>query len=303
MSVPRVEMAAAGPQVSRLVAGVMRLVEWNLTPDERVAWIEACLAMGITTFDHADIYGDYRCEQLFGDALGLHPSLRGRMELVSKCGIKLVSERRPAHQLKYYDTSPGHIVASVERSLQNLHTDYLDLLLIHRPDPLLNPDKVAEAFRKLHQDGKVLHFGVSNFSPSQFDLLASYLDRPLVTNQVEISLLHPRALDDGTLDQCQKLRIAPMAWSPMGGGRLFRSTDNQARQLRLFLQAIGEELGGASVAQVALAWLLRLPAGIVPVLGSGRIERLREAAATMALHLTREQWFSILRAVTGQDVP
>jgi predicted oxidoreductase len=303
MSVPRIELAAGGPQVSRLVAGVMRLVEWDLTPAERVAWIQACLAMGITTFDHADIYGDYRCEQLFGEALTLDPSLRGRMQLVTKCGIKLVSERRPAHQLKHYDTSPGHIVASVERSLQNLHTDHVDLLLIHRPDPLMNPAELVEAFQKLHQDGKVLYFGVSNFSPSQFDLLSSCLDRPLVTNQVEISLLQPQALYDGTLDQCRQQRIAPMAWSPLGGGRLFRGRDGRTRQLRLFLQAVGEELGEASVAQVALAWLLRHPADIVPVLGSGRVERLREAAAATNLHLGREQWFSILRAATGRDVP
>lgn len=303
MSVPRVELAAGGPQISRLVAGVMRLAEWDLTPGERVAWIEACLAMGITTFDHADIYGDYRCEELFGEALALDPALRARMQLVTKCGIKLVSERRPAHQLKSYDTGPGHIVASVERSLQNLHTDYVDLLLIHRPDPLMNPAEVAEAFQKLHQDGQVLHFGVSNFSPSQFDLLSSYLDRPLVTNQIEVSLLHLQALYDGALDQCQQRRIVPMAWSPLGGGRLFHSAAEQTRQLRLFLQAVGEELGGASVAQVALAWLLRHPAGIVPVLGSGRVERLREAADAAALHLTREQWFAILRAAAGRDVP
>lgn len=303
IDVPQVRLAAEGPRFSRLVAGVMRLANWQLDPAGRLAWIEQCLALGVTTFDHADIYGDYNCEQLFGEALALRPALRDQLELVAKCGIKLVSAGRPDHTLKHYDSSAAHIIASVERSLRLLQTDRVDLLLIHRPDPLLDPAEVADAFDRLWLAGKVLHFGVSNFSPAQFDLLASYMDRPLVTNQIEVSVLQLQALSDGTLDQCQRLRIAPMAWSPLGGGRLFRAGDDRAQRLRLALQAVGNELGGASEAQVALAWLLRHPAGILPVLGSGRIDRLQEAAAATALTLSREQWFSILRASAGQDVP
>ena len=233
----------------------------------------------------------------------MQPALRDRLQVVTKCGIKLVSTHRPEHTLKHYDTSAAHIIASVERSLRLLHTDRVDLLLIHRPDPLLDPAEVADAFRRLWQAGKVLHFGVSNFSPAQFGLLASYVDRPLVTNQVEVSVLQLQALGDGTLDQCRRLRVAPMAWSPLGGGRLFREGDERAQRLRLALRAVGNELGGVSESQVALAWLLRHPAGILPVLGSGRIERMQEAVAAAALTLTREQWFSILRASAGHDIP
>lgn len=211
MAVSQTNLAKGGPRCSRLVAGLWRLASWGLRDAELLDLIHACLDLGITTFDHADIYGGYTNEELFGRALALEPALRERMQLVTKCGIKLVSAHRPAHTFHCYDTSQAHIVASVENSLRLLGTDCLDLLLIHRPDPLLDADEMAEAFAALRQAGKVLHFGVSNFTPWQFDLLASRLDFPLVTNQVEVSVLHLETLHDGTLDQCQRLGIAPMA--------------------------------------------------------------------------------------------
>jgi predicted oxidoreductase len=225
------------------------------------------------------------------------------MQLVTKCGIKLVSERRPAHGLKHYDTSRAHIVASVENSLRALHTDRLDLLLIHRPDPLLDADEVARAFAELRQAGKVLHFGVSNFTPGQFELLASRLEFPLVTNQVELSVMHLDALHDGTADQCQRLGIAPMAWSPLGGGRLFRADGEQAVRVRRALETVGEALGGATADQVALAWILRHPARFLPILGTGRLDRIRRAAEAEGLALSREQWFTIWTASAGHEVP
>ena len=156
--------------------------------------------MGITTFDHADVYGGYTCEEIFGGALGKMASLRQEIQIVSKCGIKLVSENRPKHNIKSYDTSRSHIIASVENSLKALQTDYLDLLLIHRPDPLISADEIAEAFTELWEDGKVLHFGVSNFTNHQFSLIDSRLTEfDLVTNQIEFSVLHPAPMYDGTL--------------------------------------------------------------------------------------------------------
>jgi predicted oxidoreductase len=303
MTVSRISIAKDGPLFSRLALGLWRLAGWGLSDAQLLDLIHACLDMGITTFDHADIYGDYACEGLFGRALALEPALRNKMQLVTKCGIKLVSANHPAHTIKHYDTSRDHIVASVETSLRMLRTDHLDLLLIHRPDPLLDPDEVAEAFAELRRAGKVLHFGVSNFAPSQFEVLASRLDFPLVTNQVEISVLHMAALHDGTLDQCQRLGIAPMAWSPLGGGRLFHGRDAQADRLRRALSAVGEALGGASPDQVALAWLLRHPARIIPVLGTGKVERIRQAVQAENLQLTRQQWFAIWSASEGADVP
>jgi predicted oxidoreductase len=191
----------------------------------------------------------------------------------------------------------------VDNSLRELSCGYLDLLLIHRPDPLMDADEVASAFCALRASGKVRHFGVSNFGPSQLELLASRLDFPLVTNQIEISVLKLDAMLDSTLDQCQRLRIAPMAWSPLGGGRLFDGEEERLVRVRTALSSVVEEIDGASLDQAALAFLLTHPARIVPVVGSGKIERLRAAAAADAMRLTRQQWFSIWRASTGADVP
>lgn len=302
MSVPRVQLTAQGPELSQLALGLWRLPEWGLSAGELADRIESCLDLGITTFDHADIYGDYTCEGLFGEALGRRPGLRDRLELVTKCGIKLVSERRPGHQLKHYDTGRRHILESVETSLRQLRTDRIDLLLLHRPDPLLDADEVAAAFTELRQAGKVRQFGVSNFSAAQFDALAARLPLPLVTHQIEISLLELGAWGNGTLDQCQRLGIAPMAWSPLAAGRLFDDWDERTRRLRRALVTVAGELD-AEPDQVALAWLLAHPAGIVPILGSGKEHRLRAAAAACGLELDRQQWFRLWTTSTGAQVP
>lgn len=299
----QIALSAVGPNCSRLALGMWRAAEWNLSRAELLEYIETCLGLGITTFDHADIYGDYTCEQLFGDALAEARSLRSQMQLITKCGIKLISPNRPSHRIKHYDTSREHIVTSVESSLRQLRTDFVDAVLIHRPDPLMNADDVAEAFIHLRQSGKALHFGVSNFTPSQFNLLASRLDFPLITNQIEISVQHLDPFWDGTIDQCQQLQIAPIAWSPLGGGNIFSATDAQSVRLREALTTVGQDLGGAKLDQVALAWLLAHPAHIVPILGSGSIERLKSAIASTTLSLSREQWFTIWTAATGKDVP
>lgn len=310
MLVPQIALSKEGPTCSRFVLGVWRMAEWGMNRTEILDFIQACLELGITTFDHADIYGDYTCEQLFGDALTKMPSLRRQMQLVTKCGIKLVSKNRPAHTIKHYDTRAVHILASVENSLKQLQTDYVDLLLIHRPDPLMDADEVATAFSQLRQSGKVLHFGVSNFMPRQFNLLASRLDFPLVTNQIELSAQHLAAFEDGTLDQCQQRRISPMAWSPLGGGRLFQGMDEQSVRLREALTSVANELGGATLDQVALAWLLAHPANIVPILGTQKIDRIKSAITSLsftnaseAFQLSREQWFAIWSASTGEEVP
>ena len=303
MSVTQIDMATGGPRVSRLALGFWRLAEWGMSDAELLDLIHASLDLGITTFDHADIYGDHVCQELFGRALVLEPALRERMQVVTKCGIMLASPNRPQHALKHYDTSRAHILASVEESLRALGTDRIDLLLIHRPDVLMDPDEVAEAFTALRQVGKVLHFGVSNFTPSQFDLLASRLDFPLVTNQIEVSVLFLDLLHDGTVDQCLQRGIVPMVWSPLAGGRIFGEDSEQAARVRQALHSVGQELGGASMDQVALAWLLAHPVRFLPILGSGKIQRIRSAVGAGSLHLSREQWFAIWSASTGTPVP
>jgi predicted oxidoreductase len=270
---------------------------WGIGAAEMLDMVKGCLDMGITTFDNAAIYGGGEAEKLFGDALALNPSLRNRMQLVTKCSIGSFGT-----SLYHCDTSKGHIVGSIDQSLKRMQTDRVDVLLIHRPDPLMDADEVAEAFTELRKSGKVLHFGVSNFTPYQFELLASRLDFPLVTNEVEISVMHLDAWRDGTLDMCQRLRISPMAWGPLGGGRLFRDDTEQTIRLRKELGQIGKSLG-ASIDQVALAWLLRHPARIVPILGTGKIDRIRGATKAESLELSREQWFRIWVASTGERLP
>ncbi|MFP4470378.1 MAG: aldo/keto reductase family oxidoreductase [Bacteroidales bacterium] len=298
----RISLTSTGPEFSRIALGMWRLNTWNLNTDQLVGFLEEAIEMGFTTFDHADIYGDYTCEEIFGRALKEKPELRQKMELVSKCGIKLISETRPKNRFHGYDTSKEHILASVETSLKNLHTNHLDLLLIHRPDPLMNAARVAEAFDELRENGKVRYFGVSNFTPFQFELLQSHLHFQLVTNQVEVSVLQMNALHDGTLDQCQKIDIRPMAWSPFGGGTLFSGESEREKALRTVLGEIASE-HHAAIDQVALAWLLKHPAGIIPVLGTGNLHRIRGAAGALELELSRDEWFRIWTASAGQEVP
>jgi len=301
--VPQIALSKDGPSCSRLVHGLWRLAAWNKNQSQIRAMIDFCLENGITTFDHADIYGDYTCEGLFGEALAAAAIDRSRIQLVTKCGIKLVSRNRPGHGIKSYDTSCSHILASVDNSLKCLHTDYIDLLLIHRPDPFLDPEEVNRAFVTLRDSGKVRHFGVSNFLPSQFEVLASRLDVPLVTNQIEYSVMHLAAHADGTIDLCQKLAIRPMAWSPLGGGKLFHQDSGQAGALREALSGIGRDLGDASIDQVALAWVLRHPVQFAVVLGTGNPSRISKAIEALDMPLSREQWFEIWQASTGRDVP
>lgn len=299
MQTPSLQIAPQGPHFSRIVLGLWRMADWSMSPQQRLSFLEQALELGITTLDQADIYGDYQSEALLGEALALAPQLRQRLQIVSKCGIKLLSPHRPEHQIQHYDTSRAHIIASAENSLRRMGIDELDLLLIHRPDPLMDADEIAEAFHTLQQSGKVRHFGVSNFSPAQFDLLASRI--PLVTNQIELSLLHMAPLHDGSLDQCQRLRIAPMIWSALAGGRLLSDTSEQGLRVRQALATIAAELG-VSEASVALAWVLQHPAKPLVLTGSGRIAALREAVAATAISLTREQWFALWCASAGRSV-
>lgn len=297
--VQRITLAPQGPTFSRFVMGYWRLMDWQLSPRQLVSFIEEHLDLGITTVDHADIYGGYLCEAAFGEALKLAPALRERMEIVTKCGIATTA--KPEHALGHYITDADHIIKSAEQSLKNLATDRLDLLLIHRPDPLMDADEVAQAFLSLHQSGKVRHFGVSNFTPAQFTLLQSRLPFTLATNQVEISPVHQPLLLDGTLDQLQQLRIHPMAWSCLGGGRLFN--DEAFGPLRGELAAVAQELNAATIEQVVYAWVMRLPSKPLPIIGSGKIERVRAATGAEELEMTRQQWFRIRKAALGYDVP
>jgi predicted oxidoreductase len=286
--------------LSPIVAGAWRMAEWQLSPQDRLRWIEQNLELGITSFDHADIYGGYQVESLFGEALALAPALRQRLQLVSKCGIKLVSPARPQNRFHCYDTSFAHVRASVDESLRALRTDHLDLLLIHRPDALMDAAELAGTFEDLRAAGKVRHFGVSNFTPAQLELL--HARTPLVTNQVELSPLHLDPLHDGTLDQCQRLGLRPMIWSPLARGRLFTGEDEHALRVRDELARLAGELG-VSITTLVFAWLMRHPSRPLPIIGSRRIDAAREAVAALDLRLTPEQWYRVWTAGAGHEVP
>jgi predicted oxidoreductase len=286
--------------LSPIVAGLWRLREWGLDTPALVRWIEQALELGITSFDHADIYGDYGVEADFGAALAAAPGLRQRLQVVTKCGIKLVSAQRPGHALKSYDSSRAHVLASVDASLRALRTDHIDLLLMHRPDLLMDPEELADTFRHLLAAGKVLHFGVSNHTPGQLAMLRKR--HPVAGHQFEFSPLQMRALADGTLEQCLDLGVRPMAWSPLGGGRLFTGQDAQALRLRTVLRAMGQR-HDASPATMAYAWLLRHPARPLPVTGTGRVDGLREAVAALSVRLGAEDWYAVWQASIGQELP
>ncbi|MBX9400251.1 aldo/keto reductase [Lysobacter sp. BMK333-48F3] len=287
-------------QLSPIVAGVWRMRDWNFDLAQRQRWIEAALELGIDSFDHADIYGDYSVEGLFGEALAAAPGLRDRLRIVTKCGIRLTSAQRPQHRIKSYDSSREHVLASVEHSLRALRTDRIDLLLIHRPDLLMDADELAATFEALKAAGKVLHVGVSNHSPSQLALL--HARHRLATHQIEWSPLHLAPLDDGTLDQCQALGLRPMIWSPLAGGRLFGGGDERAERVRAALAELAPRYGDASAATLAYAWLLRHPSRPWPIAGSGRIEGLREAAASLSIRLSAEDWYAVWQAGAGREV-
>ncbi|MDF4332144.1 aldo/keto reductase family oxidoreductase [Vibrio parahaemolyticus] len=301
--VAKVVTAPNGPEFSELVQGYWRAADWGMTAQERLSFLKQHIELGITTVDHADIYGNYECEALFGEALALDKSVRDQIQIVTKCDINLCGDKTPERKINHYDTSSAHIYQSVNNSLERLNVDEIDVLLIHRPDVLMDADEVAEAFTELHKVGKVKHFGVSNCTPRQFELLQSRLGKPLVTNQVEINPLNFEVAHDGTLDQMQMLRTRPMAWSCLGGGSIFSGESEQAILVRNELEAIREEVGATSIDQVIYAWVRRLPSKPIPIIGSGKIERVQTAVNALNIELTREQWYRVWVASKGHGVP
>ena len=303
MQVPQIKLTDDSPSLSRLALGFWHLLEWDASAEDVVKLVEQALELGITTTDHASIYGGYLCEREFGKALAAAPGLRNNIQIVTKCGIEAVCDEKPENKIGHYNTSESVIIETAENSFRNFGTDHLDLLLIHLTNQLLDADAVAEAFMKFRDQGKVLYFGVSNFRPWQLDLLQSRLEFNLVTNQVEISALEFEVMHDGTLDQCQQYHILPQAWSSFAGGRIFTGIGEKAVRVRTECQQIAEEIGDATIDQVALAFLLKHPAKIQPILGSGKIDRLRSAAGACSIELSQQQWFRIWVASKGHWVP
>lgn len=290
-------------QLSEFVHGHWRLSDWGLSDQELLKLINQIIELGITSFDHADIYGNYSCEDLFGNALENDKSLRHQIQIITKCGIKLVSDKYPDRNINTYDYSFDHIISSVEKSLTNLKTEYLDLLLLHRPSPLLNPNEVAKAFSKLKNEGKVLNFGVSNFLPHQFEMLQSYTDEKLVTNQIEISPLYLDHFENGNMDFLQKERINPMAWSPIARGSILYPKSEKEKRVHLKVKEVANEMEISGLDKIVYSWLLKHPANIIPILGTGKIDRIQTAIEALNIEMSDEQWFKIYNASMGCELP
>ncbi len=286
--------------LSRLIYGMWRLGDdSNTAPAHVQAKIEACLAQGITTMDQADIYGGYEAEEILGAALKQAPSLRDKIEIVTKCDIIAPAGRHSGARVKYYDTSAAHITQSVEDSLRLMAIDHIDLLLVHRPDPMMDHHDTGRALDGLVASGKVGAIGVSNFKCHDWTLLQSAMTQPLVTNQIEISVLANQAFTNGDVAYLQERGVAPMAWSPLAGGALF-APENSG--LLAKLEAVGAPVG-VDAAAVAVAWLLAHPAQIMPVLGTNNLARIEKISDALKVTIDRQTWFEIYEAANGHEVP
>lgn len=288
---------------SKIIAGVMKWGKWGaqLNTSAMTRLIEECVDLGVTTFDHADIYGAHTTEEEWGNAFQKSILSRDKVQIISKCGIMMPSDRMGHIHQKHYDTSKGHIIRSVENSLRNLKTEYLDMLLIHRPSPLMDPNDIMKAIEALKAAGKVRSFGVSNFTTSQMLLINSACD--VMANQIEISLFELSAFLDGTLDNCMLYDVMPMAWSPLGGGQLFAQTSSiELLAKRERLQTVAKKYGW-SLDEMVYRFLLHHPANIRPVVGSSKIERIKIAVDCTHTIISDAQWFEIWTAATGQEVP
>lgn len=289
--------------LSRLVYGMWRLGDdADQSPGHVQAKIEACIEQGITSFDQADIYGGYTSEAILGGALKATPGLRDKMEIITKCGINLVSDKVPARRIKHYDTSAAHITASVDASLANMAIEHIDVLLIHRPDPFMDHNETGAALDALIASGKVRAVGVSNFRPWDWTLLQSAMKNQLATNQIELSLLEQSAFTNGDLAFMQQNNVPPMAWSPLAGGRIFDADDKASAPLRRKLADIAKNYD-VGVDAVAIAWLLQHPARILPVLGTNNLKRIQKIADAHKVEIDRETWFELYTEASGHEVP
>ena len=284
---------------SRLAYGMWRVGDDSDTSPRHIqAKLEACLAQGITTIDQADIYGDYSAEALLGACLKQAPDLRSKVEIVTKCDIVAPCGRYADRRVKYYDTSPAHINASVDHSLSAMSIDVIDLLLLHRPDPMMDHRETGAALDRLVASGKVRAVGVSNFRPYDVTLLQSAMQTPIVANQIELSLTCHAPFTNGDLAFLQERDLVAMAWSPLGGGNLInRSTSTLTSALEKVAQA-----NGVDTAAVAIAWLLAHPARILPVFGTNRMDRITAAQDAFNVDMDRQTWFELYTAALGREV-
>ena len=284
-------------QLSPIIAGTMNWGIWDkkLSTQEMVHLINICVENKISTFDHADIYGGYTTEAEFGKAVAESKIARDKIQLISKCGIQLEGNR--TNKIKHYDYSKEYIIWSVENSLKNLQTDYLDVFLLHRPSPLMIADEIAEAVEKLKKDGKIIDFGLSNFTSSQTELIRQKTE--VNFNQIQFSATHHEAMIDGSLDYMQLHKIQPMSWNPLG--TVFREDTEQTRRLKKILAELVEKYGVGSDT-ILLAWILQHPSNVIPVAGTVNIARIQQLMKAVELKMDKQDWFAIWTESMGNEV-
>lgn len=284
---------------SKIIAGTMTWGIWgkNLDKNQMIELMNSCLETGITTFDHADIYGGYTTEAAFGNAFGESQIKREDIQLISKCGIQLPSENRST-KIHHYNYSKSHIIWSAEQSLQNLKTDYLDLFLVHRPSPLMRVDEITEAIEKLKKEGKILDVGVSNFTPSQTDLIETKMK--INYNQIQFSITHFEPMLDGSLDHMLIHNIKPMCWSPMGN--VFKKADDKSIRIKKLADQLSLKYN-VEIDVLLLAWILKHPSGILPVFGTANKSRITNLMKATTIEIELEDWFALWTASAGNPIP
>jgi len=286
---------------SQIIAGVIRWGSWGgkMSSTKMASMIDQCMEIGVTTFDHADVYGNYTTEREFGDALILSTIPRDMVQIITKCGIIKPCAEKPGFQISHYNTSKRHILESVDQSLENFNTEYIDMCMINRPSPILQYEEIGEAFHILKEAGKVREFGVVNFSPAQITALRKYY--PISGHQSELSLTHLSPFFDGTIDSCVTYDMLPMSWSPIGGGSIYTNTKDGAK-LESRLLKLADKYGW-SLTEMALLFLMHHPSKIRPIINQPKMDKIKEAVEMQDQILSNEQWYEILIASQGHELP
>jgi predicted oxidoreductase len=293
----KIYLSDSGPKVSPAVYGFYRWGNGDLSQNKMETIVNLCLELGINTFDHADIYGGYECEELFGQVIKNKSVKRDDIVLFTKCGINLPHPSRPDIRVKYYDTSKEHILKSLENSLRNLRTDYIDIFLLNQLDPLSNLEETALTLHKLRESGKVKNIGVVNFSVFQHQLLSSYLRIPIVTNHIELNLLNTSAFDNGQIDYIKQKYMRPLAIAPLAEGKIASSIEKKPLLIRRKLEELSPKYK-ADIESIAVAWIVKL--GALPLIGTTDEQRIKNIVKAFDIDLDRQDWYELYEASRGE---
>jgi len=295
----KIYLSDVGPKVSPAIYGFYRWeTEVNNTAETMEKIINLCLELGINSFDHADVYGSYKCEELFGKVMERKSFKREDIVLFTKCGLRLVDPGQPDVTVKHFDTSKEHILKSVDNSLRKLKTDYIDIFLLNHLDHISNLEETAYTLRQLKESGKIKNVGVANFSVFQHQLLAAYLNMPIVTNHIELNLLNTSAIDNGQLDFIKQRYMRPLASSPLAAGRIANGKDELANNVRVQLKELSVKYN-ADIESIAVAWLVKL--GALPLIGTTSEQRIRNIVSSFDIKLDNQDWYKLYNASKGES--